>query len=129
MFRAEQGHHHQSCRPSRQQFNVFYSIDAPWKGFLVRDILTPFYISFFPTVLCAELNVAGPANILLFRNLTEFEVLGGPPYGFNPSSVGFSSFASALAVLWDRPTPTSRQAPVSLSASSRGGCTKLLIDQ
>ncbi|KAF4219351.1 hypothetical protein CNMCM5878_003270 [Aspergillus fumigatiaffinis] len=65
----------------------------------------------------------GKANILLFRNLTEFEVLGGPPYGFNPSSVGFSSFASALAVLWDRPTPTSRQAPVSLSASSRGDTT------
>ncbi|KAF4159218.1 hypothetical protein CNMCM6936_001871 [Aspergillus lentulus] len=70
-------------------FNIFYNTDARWKGFLVRDILTPSDISVFPTVLCAGLNVTGAANILLFRNLTEF----------NPSSA------------WDGPTPTSRYAP------------------
>ena len=43
--------------------------------------------------------VAGPANLLLFFNLTESAVLSLPPYNFNPSQVGYANFAFAVGGL------------------------------
>ncbi|KAI2825947.1 hypothetical protein CBS133816_8016 [Aspergillus niger] len=53
----------------------------------------PVYAFFPPIILWAALNVTGPANLLLYWNLTESKVLSAPPYGFSPSSVGYSNFA------------------------------------
>jgi hypothetical protein len=80
-------------RPSTAQFRLTQRPDSRWKSFLFRDIISPFRAFFYPIVFWAGLNVAGPANLLLFWNLTESAVLGAPPYGWNPSSVGYSNFA------------------------------------
>lgn len=59
----------------------------------MRNLLVPVYAFFPPIILWAALNVTGPANLLLYWNLTESKVLSAPPYGFSPSSVGYSNFA------------------------------------
>lgn len=59
----------------------------------------PLRLFFFPIILWAGLNVAGPANILLFWNLTESSVLSAPPYNFSPSSVGYANFAFVVGGL------------------------------
>lgn len=80
-------------RPSKSQFTLFQKPDPRWKGFLVRDVLSPFRVFFYPIIFWAGLNVAGPANLLLFWNLTESAVLAAPPYNFSASAVGYSNFA------------------------------------
>jgi hypothetical protein len=80
-------------RPSKRQFMLFQKPDPRWKTFVIRDILSPFRVFFYPIIFWAGLNVAGPANLLLFWNLTESEVLAGPPYNFSASAVGYSNFA------------------------------------
>jgi hypothetical protein len=60
---------------------------------LVRDIFSPLYVFLFPIIFWAGLNVAGPANLLLFWNLTESSVLSSPPYNWSPGAVGYSNFA------------------------------------
>lgn len=80
-------------RPSKKQFGFFRKPDPRWKSFLVRDVLSPFRVAVYPIVFWAGLNVAGPANLLLFWNLTESSFLAAPPYHFTPSGVGYSNFA------------------------------------
>ncbi|KAL4811665.1 major facilitator superfamily domain-containing protein [Aspergillus spinulosporus] len=79
--------------PSKMQFKLWQTPEPQWKQLLVRDLLVPVYAFLFPIILWAGLNVAGPANLLLYWNLTESGVLSAPPYGFSPSSVGYSNFA------------------------------------
>ena len=67
--------------------------DPRWKSFLIHDIFSPFRVCLFPIVFWAGLNLAGPANLLLFWNLTESVILGAPPYDFNAKYVGYSNFA------------------------------------
>lgn len=43
--------------------------------------------------------VAGPANLLLLWNLTESQLLGAPPYNWNPSQVGYANFAFVVGGL------------------------------
>ncbi|KAE8382374.1 major facilitator superfamily domain-containing protein [Aspergillus bertholletiae] len=85
-----------SGRPSIAQFKVWQMPDPRWKSFILRDIFAPIHVFLFPIILWAGLNVAGPANILLYWNLTESPVLGAPPYNFSPSAVGYSNFAFAV---------------------------------
>ncbi|KGO45041.1 Major facilitator superfamily domain, general substrate transporter [Penicillium expansum] len=88
-----------SGRPSRSQFKLWQAPEAEWKAILLRDIISPFRLFFFPIILWAALNVAGPANLLLFWNLTESSVLSAPPYNFSPSSVGYANFAFVVGGL------------------------------
>jgi hypothetical protein len=56
-------------------------------------------VIFFPIVLFAGLNLMGPANMVLYWNLTESGVLSGPPYNFSTSEVGYANFGFAGGVL------------------------------
>ncbi|KAJ5553745.1 Major facilitator superfamily domain general substrate transporter [Penicillium frequentans] len=87
-------------RPSKSQFKLWKAPETEWKAYLLRDILSPFRLFLFPIILWAALNVAGPANILLFWNLTESSVLSAPPYNFSPSSVGYANFAFVVGGLF-----------------------------
>lgn len=80
-------------RPSKSQFKLWQTPDPRWKAFLFRDICALVYVFLFPIVFWTGLNVAGPANILLYWNLTQSPVLSAPPYNFSPSSVGYANFA------------------------------------
>ena len=80
-------------RPSKKLFKLSQRPDSRWKSFLLRDIFSPLYLSLFPIVFWAGLNVAGPANLLLYWNLTESLVLANPPYNFSPGAVGYANFA------------------------------------
>ncbi|KNG88920.1 hypothetical protein ANOM_002592 [Aspergillus nomiae NRRL 13137] len=80
-------------RPSKKQFMLFQKPDSHWKGFLIRDIFSPIRAFFYPIIFWAGLNVAGPANLLLFFNLTESAILAAPPYNFSSGAVGYSNFA------------------------------------
>ncbi|OJJ96092.1 hypothetical protein ASPACDRAFT_35146 [Aspergillus aculeatus ATCC 16872] len=84
---------HGKGRPSKMQFKLWQTPEPQWKQLLLRDLTVPFYAFLFPVILWAGLNVAGPANLLLYWNLTESGVLSAPPYNFSPSSVGYSNFA------------------------------------
>ncbi|KAJ5753270.1 hypothetical protein N7520_010187 [Penicillium odoratum] len=86
-------------RPSKSQFKLWKTPENEWKAFLLRDIFSPFRLFLFPIILWAALNVAGPANILLFWNLTESSVLSAPPYNFSTSSVGYANFAFVVGGL------------------------------
>lgn len=87
-------------RPSRTQFSPFQSPDPRWKAFILRDTLTPLKCFFNPIILWAGLMVAGPADLLLFFNLTESPVLAAPPYNFRPDQVGYTNFAFAVGALF-----------------------------
>ncbi|GFF41960.1 uncharacterized MFS-type transporter C1271.10c [Aspergillus udagawae] len=80
-------------RPSKAKFKLWQSPDPNWKQFLVRDTFSCITLFFFPIILWAGLNVAGPANVLLYWNLTESAILSAPPHSFSPSAVGYSNFA------------------------------------
>lgn len=86
-------------RPSKTQFKPWQAPDPRWKAFCFRDIVAPVYAFSFPIILWAGLNVAGPANILLYWNLTQSSVLGSPPYSFSPSAVGYSNFAFVVGII------------------------------
>ncbi|KAK5353029.1 hypothetical protein LTS03_002171 [Exophiala xenobiotica] len=85
--------------PSRRQFAIIQRPDSRWKSFLVRDLFSPLHVFFFPIILWAGLNVAGPANVVLFYNLTESSVLSSPPYHFSEGAVGYSNFAFVVGGL------------------------------
>ncbi|GFF99303.1 uncharacterized MFS-type transporter C1271.10c [Aspergillus udagawae] len=80
-------------RPSKAKFKLWQSPDPNWKQLLVRDTFSCITLFFFPIILWAGLNVAGPANVLLYWNLTESAILSAPPNNFSPSAVGYSNFA------------------------------------
>lgn len=90
---------HPTGRPSRSQFAPFQAPDPRWKAFIIRDTLTPVKCFFNPIILWAGLMVAGPADLLLFFNLTESPVLAAPPYLFRPDQVGYTNFAFAVGAL------------------------------
>ncbi|KAL4808585.1 major facilitator superfamily domain-containing protein [Aspergillus unguis] len=82
-------------RPTLKQFLPIQPAHESWKAFLLHDLFAPIRVSIFPIVLFAALNLMGPANMVLYWNLTESAVLGGPPYNFTPSQVGYSNFGLA----------------------------------
>ncbi|CAA9963932.1 Transmembrane transporter [Pyrenophora teres f. maculata] len=86
-------------RPSRAQFRPFQRPDPKWKAFVVRDTWTPIKVFFKPIILWAGLMLAGPADMLLFFNITESPVLAAPPYLFKPDQVGYTNFAFAVGAL------------------------------
>lgn len=86
-------------RPSRAQFMPFRKPDPRWKMFVVRDTWTPIKVFFNPIILWAGLMLAGPADLLLFFNITESPILAAPPYLFRPDQVGYTNFAFAIGAL------------------------------
>ena len=80
-------------RPSKKQYSAIQRPDSRWKQYLLHDVLTPFKVFFNPIVFWAALMLAGPADVLLIFNLDESQLLGAPPYGWNPGQVGYSNFA------------------------------------
>jgi hypothetical protein len=86
-------------RPSRAQFMPFRKPDARWKMFVVRDTWTPIKVFFNPIILWAGLMLAGPADLVLFFNITESPVLAAPPYSFRPDQVGYTNFAFVVGAL------------------------------
>jgi MFS family permease len=86
-------------RPSHAQFMPFRKPDARWKMFVVRDTWTPIKVFFNPIILWAGLMLAGPADLVLFFNITESPVLAAPPYLFRPDQVGYTNFAFVVGAL------------------------------
>ncbi|OJJ44532.1 hypothetical protein ASPZODRAFT_18110 [Penicilliopsis zonata CBS 506.65] len=80
-------------RPSKKQFKLWQTPDSRWKSFVVRDLLTPFRIFYYPIILWAGVTCAGSININLFYALTETEVLAAPPYDFSTAALGYGNFA------------------------------------
>jgi len=108
-------------RPSRAQFMPFMKPDARWKMFVVRDTWTPIKVFFNPIILWAGLMLAGPADILLFFNLTESPVLAAPPYLFKPDQVGYTNFAFAVGALFGLATAGPYSDWVSARAARKNG--------
>lgn len=86
-------------RPSRAQFMPFQKPDPRWKMFIVRDTWTPIKVFFNPIILWAGLMLAGPADLVLFFNITESPILAAPPYGFRPDQVGYTNFAFVIGAV------------------------------
>lgn len=86
-------------RPSRAQFMPFRKPDSRWKMFVMRDTWTPIKVFFNPIILWAGLMLAGPADLVLFFNITESPVLAAPPYLFKPDQVGYTNFAFVAGAL------------------------------
>jgi hypothetical protein len=86
-------------RPAKSNFGFVQRPDHRWRTLLLRDIISPFRVFFYPIIFWAGLMVAGPANLLLFWNLTESSVLGGSPYNFSTSGVGYANFAFVVGGL------------------------------
>ena len=84
-------------RPSRAQFSVlaYQKFHADWAS-VVRDVISPVQILFYPIVLWASLAMGFAANSLLALNLTQAQVFGPPPYAFSPDQIGFVNFAFAV---------------------------------
>lgn len=86
-------------RPNRSQFMPFQKPDPRWKMFVVRDTWTPIKVFFNPIILWAGLMLAGPADLVLFFNISESPILAAPPYLFKPDQVGYTNFAFVIGAL------------------------------
>ncbi|KAF2264312.1 MFS general substrate transporter [Lojkania enalia] len=86
-------------RPSRHQFMPVQKADSRWKMFIVRDTWTPVKVFFNPIIFWAGLMLAGPADLVLFFNITESVILAAPPYSFNPEQVGYTNFAFVVGAV------------------------------
>lgn len=84
-------------RPCKRQFLPMQKPDPAWRSFLVRDFFSPFRIVFYPIVLWAALTMATAADLVLYYNLTESELLSA--YGWSPAKVGYSNFALVVGAL------------------------------
>lgn len=80
-------------RPNRSQFNPFQPLDHQAAREVLRHILTPVQIFFFPIVFWAAMSMGAAANALLAVNLVQSQALAAPPYNFSPGAVGFANFA------------------------------------
>jgi MFS family permease len=81
-------------KPSKAQFSVIprsrYSHGL--KG-VIRDVVSPIQILFYPIVLWAAFAMGFAANGLLAVNLTQAQFFGAPPYNFTADQLGYINFA------------------------------------
>ena len=82
--------------PNATQYRLIQSPHPRWKESLLRDFVAPVRVAFYPIIFFAGLNLAGPANLLLYWNLIESSALGKPPYNFTESQIGYSNFGFAI---------------------------------
>jgi hypothetical protein len=80
-------------RPRLTQFNPFQPLDHEAARTVLRHILTPVQLFFYPIVFWAAMSMGAAANALLAVNLTQSQALAAPPYNWTPGNVGFANFA------------------------------------
>lgn len=82
-------------KPSKAQFSIIPSAKKYNHGIqgVVRDVVSPIQILFYPIVLWAAFAMGFAANALLAVNLTQAQVFGPPPYSFTPDQLGYINFA------------------------------------
>ena len=80
-------------RPRLTQFNPFQPLDHVAARTVLRHILTPVQLFFYPIVFWAAMSMGAAANALLAVNLTQSQALAAPPYNWTPGDVGFANFA------------------------------------
>ncbi|KAF2855368.1 MFS general substrate transporter [Plenodomus tracheiphilus IPT5] len=108
-------------RPSRAQFRPFMKPDSRWKIFIIRDTWTPIKVFFNPIILWAALMLAGPADLLLFFNISESPIFAAPPYNFGPDQVGYTNFAFAVGALFGLATAGPLSDWIAARATRRNG--------
>jgi hypothetical protein len=82
--------------PSRKQFALFVKptfIHGSLKETILRDVLAPIQIFFYPITLWAGMSFGFASNCFLGLNLTQSQVFAAPPYLFSTAQVGFVNFA------------------------------------
>jgi hypothetical protein len=80
-------------RPNLSQFNPFQPLDRAAFKTVLRHILTPVQLFFYPIVFWAAMSMGAAANALLAVNITQSQGLAAPPYNWTPGNVGFANFA------------------------------------
>ncbi|KAH9874838.1 hypothetical protein J1614_004325 [Plenodomus biglobosus] len=110
--------------PSRVQFMPFMKPDPRWKIFLVRDTWTPLKVFLNPIILWAALMLAGPADLLLFFNISESPIFAAPPYNFKPDQVGYTNFAFAIGALFGLATAGPLSDWIAARATRKNGGTR-----
>jgi len=80
-------------RPNLSQFNPFQPLDRVAFQTVLRHILTPVQLFFYPIVFWAAMSMGAAANALLAVNITQSQGLAAPPYNWTPGEVGFANFA------------------------------------
>ena len=86
-------------RPSRAQYNLVQPIDRYALSTILRHIVTPVELFFYPIVFWAAMTMGAAANALLDCNLTQSQVFAAPPYNFSPADVGFANFALLVGAI------------------------------
>jgi hypothetical protein len=86
-------------RPSRAQYNIIQPIDRYALSTILRHIVTPVELFFYPIVFWAAMTMGAAANALLDCNLTQSQVFAAPPYNFSPADVGFVNFALLVGAI------------------------------
>ncbi|KAK9418415.1 putative Major facilitator superfamily domain-containing protein [Seiridium unicorne] len=94
-------HHSQALgngRPSRAQFSVVPRPRFTRGGFrsVIRDVVSPIQILFYPIVLWAAFAMGFAANSLLALNITQAQVFAAPPFLFTPDQIGLINFAFVI---------------------------------
>jgi hypothetical protein len=80
-------------RPHLTQFNPFQPLDHDAARTVLRHILTPVQLFFYPIFFWAAMSIGAAAHALLAVNLTQSQPLAAPPYNWTPGDVGFANFA------------------------------------
>ncbi|KAI0012990.1 putative MFS transporter [Xylariaceae sp. FL0662B] len=87
-------------RPSSSQFFIFPRYPANHSiASVIRDMVSPIQILFYPIVLWAAFTMGFAANSLLGLNLTQAQVFGPPPYLFTPDQIGLVNFAFVVGAV------------------------------
>ena len=85
--------------PKKGHFKVAQSPDPRWKSYLVRDLIVPLRISYYPIVLWAGLCLTTGACLTLVWNILQSFVFAAAPYGFTPEEVGYLNFGMAIGLI------------------------------
>lgn len=81
-------------KPTKEQFSIIPRLTfSNGLGPVIRDVISPVQILFYPIVLWAALAMGFASNSLLALNITQAQVFGAPPYMFTPDQIGLVNFA------------------------------------
>lgn len=84
--------------PAKWQWRIFQPNASPFRSIFL-DLWTPWKLFAFPIVEFASFVVSWSCSSFLTINLTQSQVLAGPPYNFKPMTVGFTNFAIVIGGL------------------------------
>jgi MFS family permease len=79
-------------KPAKWQWKLFQGNAHPFRT-IIRDLWLPWKLFAFPIVEFAAFVVSWSCSSFLTINLTQSQVLAGPPYNMRPMTVGFTNFA------------------------------------